>query len=91
MSPFAYDNNRPKIGLVLSGGGARGLAHIGVLRELENKRIPIDYIAGTSMGSIIGGLYATGMSTDDLEWVVNSIDWDRVLQHLNLMRQLYMV
>jgi NTE family protein len=80
FSVQAYDENRPKIGLVLSGGGARGLAHIGVLRELENKRIPIDYIAGTSMGSIIGGLYATGMSTDDLEWVVNSIDWDRVLR-----------
>ncbi len=77
---IAYDKNRPKIGLVLSGGGARGLAHIGVLRELEKKRIPIDYIAGTSMGSIIGGLYATGMSTEDIEWVVKSIDWDRVFR-----------
>lgn len=76
----AYDRNRPKIGLVLSGGGARGLAHIGVLRALEAKKIPIDYIAGTSMGSIIGGLYATGMSTDDLEWVVKSVDWDRVFR-----------
>lgn len=77
---YGYDKNRPKIGLVLSGGGARGLAHIGVLRALEEKQIPIDYIAGTSMGSIIGGLYATGMSTDDLEWVVKSIDWDRVFR-----------
>ncbi len=77
---FAYDKNRPKIGLVLSGGGARGLAHIGVLRALEEKQIPIDYIAGTSMGAIVGGLYATGMSTDDLEWVVKSIDWDRVFR-----------
>jgi len=77
---YAYDINRPKIGLVLSGGGARGLAHIGVLRALEEKQIPIDYIAGTSMGSIIGGLYATGMSTDDLEWVVQSIDWGRVFR-----------
>lgn len=77
---FAYDKNRPKIGLVLSGGGARGLAHIGVLRELEKKKIPIDYIAGTSIGSIIGGLYATGMSTEDIEWVVKSIDWDRVFR-----------
>ena len=76
----AYDKNRPKIGLVLSGGGARGLAHIGVLRALEAKHIPIDYIAGTSMGSIVGGLYATGMNTDDLEWVVKSIDWDRVFR-----------
>jgi NTE family protein len=80
VNTYGYDKNRPKIGLALSGGGARGLAHIGVLRELERKRIPIDYIAGTSMGSIIGGLYATGMSTDDLEWVVRSIDWDRVLR-----------
>ncbi len=77
---FAYNKNRPKIGLVLSGGGARGLAHIGVLRALEQKKIPIDYIAGTSIGSIIGGLYATGMSTDDLEWIVKSIDWDRVFR-----------
>ncbi len=76
----AYDKNRPKIGLVLSGGGARGLAHIGVLRALEKKHIPIDYIAGTSMGSIVGGLYATGMNTDDLQWVVKSIDWDRVFR-----------
>ncbi|MCF6288757.1 MAG: patatin-like phospholipase family protein [Proteobacteria bacterium] len=80
FSASAYNNNRPKIGLVLSGGGARGLAHIGVLRALEEKRIPIDYIAGTSIGSIVGGLYATGMSTDDLEWVVRSIDWDRVFR-----------
>ncbi|MBL4773213.1 MAG: patatin-like phospholipase family protein [Alcanivoracaceae bacterium] len=77
---YAYDKNRPKIGLVLSGGGARGLAHIGVLRALEEKNIPIDYIAGTSIGSIVGGLYATGMSTDDLEWVVKSIDWHRVFR-----------
>lgn len=75
-----YDKNRPKIGVVLSGGGARGLAHIGVLRALEEKKIPVDYIAGTSIGSIVGGLYATGMNTDDLEWVVNSVDWDRVFR-----------
>ena len=77
---YAYDLNRPKIGLVLSGGGARGLAHIGVLRALEQKNIPIDYIAGTSMGSIVGGLYATGMTTDDLEWAVKSINWKRVFR-----------
>ncbi len=70
---------RPKIGLALSGGGARGLAHVGVLKALEEKRIPIDYIAGTSMGSVIGGLYATGMSPDDLEWAINSIDWSEAM------------
>ncbi len=61
---------RPKIGLVLSGGGARGIAHIGVLRMLEAYRIPIDYIVGTSMGAVIGGLYASGMSTDEIEDLV---------------------
>lgn len=73
---WAGKQQRPKIGLALSGGGARGLAHIGIIRALEEKQIPIDYIAGTSMGSIVGGLYATGMSPDDLEWVMNSIDWE---------------
>src|SRR5262245_48013390 len=51
--------DRKKIGLVLGGGGARGIAHIGVIRVLEEMRVPIDYVAGTSMGSIVGGLYAT--------------------------------
>ena len=71
---------RPKIGLALSGGGARGLAHIGVLKALEENHIPVDYIAGTSMGSIIGGLYAIGYSPKDLEWVVQSVDWQRVFR-----------
>lgn len=78
ISSWAKD--RPKIGLALSGGGARGMAHVGVLKALEEKRIPIDYIAGTSMGSIVGGLYATGMSPDDLEWAVKSVDWDDALK-----------
>ena len=51
---------RPRIGLVLSGGGARGLAHVGVLQALEELRIPVDAIAGTSMGAVVGGLYASG-------------------------------
>jgi NTE family protein len=67
---------RPKIGLVLSGGGARGAAHIGVIKALEEMRIPIDYIGGTSMGSIVGGLYASGMSSAELEKTVTSIDWE---------------
>ena len=70
---------RPKIGLVLGGGGARGAAHIGVLKELERLRIPVDAIAGTSMGAIIGGLYATGLNADELERLVNSIDWNAAL------------
>ena len=66
---------RPRIGLVLGGGGARGAAHIGVLRELERHRVPIDAIAGTSMGAIVGGLYASGMSPDELEELVVTLDW----------------
>ena len=67
--------NRPRIGLVLGGGGARGAAHIGVLQELERQRIPIDAIAGTSMGAIVGGLYASGMTPDELQHLVTSLDW----------------
>lgn len=69
-------SNRPRIGLVLGGGGARGYAHIGVLRKLEELHIPFDYIAGTSMGSIVGGFLATGMNSDELEQVVGAADWD---------------
>ncbi|MDH4061863.1 MAG: patatin-like phospholipase family protein, partial [Aquincola sp.] len=58
---------RQRVGLVLSGGGARGLSHVGVLKVLEQQRIPIDAIAGTSMGAIVGGLYASGMSADELD------------------------
>ncbi len=69
---------RPRIGLALSGGGARGAAHIGVLQVLEDNRIPIDYIAGTSMGAIVGGLYATGMSPEEIKGAIDSIDWKHV-------------
>lgn len=58
----APEQNRPRIGLVLSGGGARGAAHIGVLKVLEELRIPVDVITGTSMGAIVGGFYAAGSS-----------------------------
>ncbi len=70
----------PKIGIALSGGGARGVAHVGVLRALDELRIPIDYVAGTSMGSIVGGLYATGRTPDELEALVRGIDWDEALR-----------
>jgi len=68
--------DRPKIGLVLGGGGARGYAHVGVLKKLEEMRIPFDYIAGTSMGSIVGAFLATGMQSDELGQVVREADWD---------------
>ena len=67
---------RPKIGLVLAGGGAKGAAHIGVLKALEEMHIPIDYITGTSMGAYIGGLYASGLSADEIEVFIDSIDWN---------------
>jgi NTE family protein len=69
---------RPKIGLALSGGGARGASHIGVLYVLEEMRIPVDYIAGTSMGSIVGGLYAAGMTPQEIEHTLNSMDWEGI-------------
>jgi NTE family protein len=69
---------RPKIGLVLSGGGARGFAHIGVLKVLEENNVPIDYIVGTSMGSIIGGLYAIGLTPEEIEVGVKGIAWEKV-------------
>ena len=68
--------DRPTIGLVLGGGGARGYAHIGVIKKLEEMRIPYDYITGTSMGSIVGGFLATGMESDELASVVRDADWD---------------
>jgi len=69
-------NNVPKIGFAFSGGGAKGLAHVGVLRVLEEEGIIPDYIAGTSMGSIIGGLYSIGYSADQLEKLTKEIIWD---------------
>ena len=76
---FAAQNPHPKIGLVLSGGAARGLAHVGVLKALEEQGIQIDAIAGTSMGAVIGGLYASGYKIDELEKLAMSIDWQEAL------------
>ncbi|MDR0763423.1 MAG: patatin-like phospholipase family protein [Bacteroidales bacterium] len=70
---------RPKIGVVLSGGGAKGVAHIGILRKIEDLGIPIDYIVGTSMGSIVGGLYAYGYNAAQLDTIFRSADWMAVL------------
>jgi len=69
---------RPKIGLVLAGGGARGAAHVGLLKVIEELHIPIDYVAGTSTGSIVGGLYASGMSPEQIEKAMRSIDWNAI-------------
>lgn len=76
---LASEAPRPKVGLVLSGGAARGLAHIGVLKALEEQGIRIDAIAGTSMGAVVGGLYASGYKVDELEKLALSIDWQAAL------------
>ena len=70
--------DRPRIGLALGGGGARGVAHISVLRKLEELRVPVDCIAGTSMGALVGALYASGMSVDEIERLVLTMDWGRL-------------
>ncbi len=67
--------HRPRIGLVLSGGGARGAAHIGVLEVLDELHIPVDAIAGTSMGAVVGGLYASGLSAKEIAVVASSLNW----------------
>jgi NTE family protein len=90
--------DRPKIGLVLSGGGARGGAHVGILKALEEMNVPVDYIAGTSMGAIIGGLYASGYSAAEVEAILIETDWrkgltdkparrDRTMRKKDLERQ----
>ncbi|OCH14529.1 MULTISPECIES: patatin-like phospholipase family protein [unclassified Aliivibrio] len=77
ISPLVFaEQTRPKIGLVLAGGGAKGAAHIGVLKALEEMHIPIDYITGTSMGAYVGGLYASGMSADEIAVFIDTVDWN---------------
>ncbi|MCY4743996.1 patatin-like phospholipase family protein [Pelomonas sp. UHG3] len=78
-TPAQQTAARPRVGLVLSGGGARGLAHIGVLRVLEELKVPVDLVVGTSMGAVVGGAYASGRSVDELEALVKSANWDAIL------------
>jgi NTE family protein len=80
-------NKRPKIGLVLSGGGAKGIAHIGVLKAMEKAGLTPDYITGTSMGSLIGALYSIGYTADELEQIVSSADWDLLLTNNTPLNQ----
>ncbi len=80
FSAVAQEKERPKVGLVLSGGGAKGFAHIGVLKVLEQEGVKIDYIGGTSMGAIIGGLYAAGYTADQLDSIFKTVDTDALLQ-----------
>jgi NTE family protein len=74
----AAEASRPRIGLVLAGGGAKGSAHIGVLKVLEELRVPIDAIAGTSMGALVGGGYAAGLGAAEMEHAVTSVDWNQL-------------
>jgi len=83
---LSQEKERPKVGLVLSGGGAKGLAHIGVLKVLEEQGIQIDYIGGTSMGAIIGGLYASGYSASELDSIFRTTKFDVLIQD-NLPRR----
>ena len=75
----AQEDREPKVGLVLSGGGAKGFAHIGVLKVIDSLSIKVDYISGTSMGAIIGSLYATGYSGKQLEAMFKSQDFDELI------------
>ena len=68
-------DDRPTVGLVLSGGGARGAAHAGVIKVLEELRVPIDFVVGTSMGAIVGGLYASGLTGDEISEVIENANW----------------
>jgi NTE family protein len=91
VAPLAYShppttNKRPKIGLVLAGGGALGMAHVGVLKVLDENRIPIDIITGTSMGSIVGAAYASGATVNEMEEILSKTDWDTLFDE-TLARQ----
>jgi NTE family protein len=79
LSLYSQKKDRPKIGLVLSGGGAKGFAHIGVLKVIEDAGVKIDYIGGTSMGAVVGGLYAAGYNARQLDSIFKSTDFDELL------------
>ncbi len=83
---------RPTVGVAFGGGSARGIAHVGVIRWLEEHRIPIDVAAGTSMGGLVGGAYATGMEPDELQTFITTLDWDQLFgasnfAHKNIRRK----
>jgi NTE family protein len=78
--PVRRPESRTRIGVALEGGGALGLAHIGVLEWLEEHHIPVDYVAGTSMGGLVGGMYAAGLRPAEIRKLISSINWDEVLR-----------
>lgn len=90
ISVLGNAQNQSKIGLCLSGGGAKGLAHIGLLKLIDSLGIKVDYITGTSMGSIIGGLYASGYTGKQIDSIAHSADWDMLLNQYVPMNQICM-
>ena len=84
--PVAQQEPRPRIGLVLGGGGALGAAHVGVLKVLEELRVPVDCIAGTSMGALVGGAYASGMTAVEAESFITGIEWQRIFREEPIRR-----
>src|SRR5216684_2672970 len=79
-APQPSSNKRPRIGVALEGGSAFGLAHIGVLQWFDEHHIPVDYVAGTSMGGLVGGFYAVGMSPGEINGLVEKTDWDHIVR-----------
>jgi NTE family protein len=76
LTSLAFSGHtRDKVGLVLSGGGAKGSAHIGVLKVLEQYNIPVDYVVGTSIGAYVGGMYALGYDVDEIETIMLGLPW----------------
>jgi NTE family protein len=82
-SGAAAPGQRPKVGVALGGGSARGIAHVGVIRWLDEHHVPIDVIAGTSMGGLIGGSFASGMSADQIQTMLSGVDWDAMFGSSN--------
>ncbi|MBS1609290.1 MAG: patatin-like phospholipase family protein, partial [Bacteroidetes bacterium] len=89
-NPAGKTSLRPKIGVTLSGGGAKGLAHIGLLKMLDSAGLNVDYVTGTSMGSVVGGLYAAGYSGKEIEKIATSIDWDMLFTNRTSLRSFIM-
>jgi len=88
--PFYLSAQRPKIGVTLSGGGAKGLAHLGILKAIDSAGLKVDYVTGTSMGAILGGLYSVGYSADTLVKLVEEIDWEALFRNGSDLRSLLM-
>ncbi|HEX9934506.1 MAG TPA: patatin-like phospholipase family protein, partial [bacterium] len=89
LAPY-FVERRPRIGLALSGGGARGFAQIGVLKVLDKHGISVDCIAGTSMGSFVGGLYASGYTAAQIDSLAHTVQWEDIVQDAPPRRQLFL-